>query len=48
MLVRPAWGEAEAEHGIQIVRKATPPGLEPGMRESKSLVLPITPRGKSG
>ena len=30
------------------VRKqgTTPPGFEPGMREPKSLVLPITPRGK--
>src|SRR5262245_39097882 len=27
--------------------RATPPGFEPGMREPKSLVLPVTPRGKS-
>lgn len=29
-----------------VSRMATRPGLEPGIREPKSLVLPITPPGK--
>ncbi len=33
-------------NGLRVFfRLVTPPGLEPGTREPKSLVLPITPRG---
>ncbi|MCS6975421.1 MAG: site-specific integrase [Gemmatales bacterium] len=32
--------------GIVYKQQTTPPGFEPGMREPKSLVLPVTPRGK--